>query len=424
MMNKLFLLLLVISLITAMFFSEIIAGPINGVNCPSTSADDPLSTNIAYACGDTGLVIKTTNGGLNWCRMSIPTTQHLFSIYFVNQTIGVVVGGGGVIYYTTNGTTWTASSSGLSTILTSVCFANANTVYAVGQGGKIIKSTDGGITWVALYTDPPAVYLNSVFFVGSMGIVVGDLSSGNPRILRTTNTGVTWTSIANTFLTSLNGVSFLDINTGFAVGNNGLVIKTTDGGLTWASTVSPGVNHFFGVAAFPLNNVIAVGTQGVIFKSTNGGTSWFNTAPPSTKTLYSISLDSAGLTGGYSVGDSSAIFKTTNQGSSWFQQFLSNCYVSVSQTSSTIPEKFSLYQNYPNPFNPVTVISYKLVVSSFTTLKIYDVFGHEISTLVNEELKAGTYKVSWDASNYSSGVYFVKLETPEFTQSRKMLMIK
>ena len=97
---------------------------------------------------------------------------------------------------------------------------------------------------------------------------------------------------------------------------------------------------------------------------------------------------------------------------------------SIKQISSTIPERYTLYQNYPNPFNPVTRIRFELRNPSQTKLIVYDVLGNQISTLVNEKLSAGSYEVSWDGSDFSSGVYFYKLVADEFVEVKKMVLIK
>ena len=89
-----------------------------------------------------------------------------------------------------------------------------------------------------------------------------------------------------------------------------------------------------------------------------------------------------------------------------------------------IPESYNLYPNYPNPFNPSTQIRFDLPLSSFVKILIYNVLGKEVNTLVNEELKAGKYSVDWFAANYSSGVYFYKLITIDFTETKKMILVK
>ena len=98
--------------------------------------------------------------------------------------------------------------------------------------------------------------------------------------------------------------------------------------------------------------------------------------------------------------------------------------VGIQNYNSEIPLNFSLNQNYPNPFNPVTAFKFALPKSSYAKLTLYDLLGKTVTVLVNEQLNAGNYKIIWDASNYSSGVYFYKLEADEFTETKKMILIK
>ncbi len=101
-----------------------------------------------------------------------------------------------------------------------------------------------------------------------------------------------------------------------------------------------------------------------------------------------------------------------------------NTIVGVTNYSSQVPDKYSLSQNYPNPFNPTTNINFALTKSGFTTLKIYDALGREISNLVNQNLQAGSYDINWNASSFTSGVYFYKLETEGFSDTKRMMLIK
>lgn len=88
------------------------------------------------------------------------------------------------------------------------------------------------------------------------------------------------------------------------------------------------------------------------------------------------------------------------------------------------PVSYKLSQNYPNPFNPVTLINFAIPKTGFVSLKVYDLLGKEVSSLVNETKAAGNYNVMFDASNLSSGIYFYKLETSSFTDTKKMVIIK
>ncbi len=94
------------------------------------------------------------------------------------------------------------------------------------------------------------------------------------------------------------------------------------------------------------------------------------------------------------------------------------------EDKETIPSDYTLSQNYPNPFNPTTEINFSIPVSGNTTLAIYNVLGQKIATLVNSELSAGSYKYQFDASNLSSGIYFYKLQSNNYTAIKKMMLIK
>lgn len=89
-----------------------------------------------------------------------------------------------------------------------------------------------------------------------------------------------------------------------------------------------------------------------------------------------------------------------------------------------LPERFVLEQNYPNPFNPVTVISYQLPVNSWVTLKVFNVLGQEVATLVNEKREAGRYEVEWNSADAPSGMYIYRLITGEFTAVKKMVLLR
>lgn len=92
--------------------------------------------------------------------------------------------------------------------------------------------------------------------------------------------------------------------------------------------------------------------------------------------------------------------------------------------SGNTPEKFELHQNYPNPFNPSTNINFDIAEKSLVKLTIYDITGGVVTALVNQELLQGSYSVNWDAAGFPSGLYFYKLQTNEFTETKRMILIK
>ena len=120
---------------------------------------------------------------------------------------------------------------------------------------------------------------------------------------------------------------------------------------------------------------------------------------------------------GWLVGGNGLILKTVTGG-----------VMNVNQLSNEIPNKFSLHQNYPNPFNPSTKIRFDLHKPIHAKLIVFNVLGREVSTLVDEELRAGSYEVNFSAlsggSSYPSGVYFYRLETNNFSETKRMVLLK
>ena len=96
--------------------------------------------------------------------------------------------------------------------------------------------------------------------------------------------------------------------------------------------------------------------------------------------------------------------------------------------SKSVPKTYNLYQNYPNPFNPVTKIKFDVPEGRGQKLEvrltIYDILGREVTALVNDKLSPGTYEVEWSAGNYTSGIYFYRLIADQFSETRKMVLVK
>jgi len=128
---------------------------------------------------------------------------------------------------------------------------------------------------------------------------------------------------------------------------------------------------------------------------------------------------------GLATAPATSIAFAPNNNSQWKTDTIwLNGIVSVEPVSSIIPDKFELHQNYPNPFNPATKITFAVSRQSFVSLKIYDIAGREIKSFLNATVQPGTYSVDFDGSALSSGVYFYSLRAGDFTQTRKMVLIK
>jgi hypothetical protein len=157
---------------------------------------------------------------------------------------------------------------------------------------------------------------------------------------------------------------------------------------------------------------VAVGERGTILRTTDAGFTWASQTSGTLRTLGSVSMAS-GLVGTV-VGDSGTILHTTTGG-----------VVSVDDGGKKEAQMpFSLRQNFPNPFNPITTVSFSVSSESRVTLTLYDLAGRALAILVDEVKMPGLYNTRWDATAFSSGVYFCRLRAGEYEVSRKMLLIK
>jgi len=204
-------------------------------------------------------------------------------------------------------------------------------------------------------------------------------------------------------------MQFFDASTGWMCSNN-LMVKTTNGGVNWVqiTTGSSNINNIYFVSA---ETGWIVTQFGQIMRTTNSGVNWGFLNSGTDNSLNSLSFISP--TTGWIVGSGGTILKTTD-----------GCGTFVKTIGNYTPDNFVLEQNYPNPFNPITNIRYGLPKNSFVHLTVYDALGREIETLVNDKQSAGTYETTFNASGYPSGVYFYRLTTDGFSETKKMLMIK
>ena len=108
----------------------------------------------------------------------------------------------------------------------------------------------------------------------------------------------------------------------------------------------------------------------------------------------------------------------------WLAQYIKENPTGTEEVVNTIPSEFKLEQNFPNPFNPTTNISYSVAAPIMVTLKVYDVLGREIKTLVNNLQSPGNYTITFDARGLSSGVYFYRLSAGDFNVSKKLMLLK
>jgi hypothetical protein len=254
------------------------------------------------------------------------------------------------------------------------------------------------------------------------------LNAAPARVTWTSNGGSSWTT---TTLTGLSGpfVSAYTMSTdkvhGLATTATDLpnVGMTTNGGVSFSL-----VNIGSGIASptlsaarwVPGSNIIyvvgSILTANGIKRSTDGGTTWtvMTTGGISAISHLDVYKAANNVIFGYAVAGDGSCLRLRD----------SVLFLGVNNNNNNVPSEYALEQNFPNPFNPSTTIRYALPGSSNVTLKIYDMLGNEVRTVVNEFKHAGTYSVNFDASSLSSGVYFYKIVAGDFTDAKKMTLVK
>ncbi len=373
-----------------------------------------INTATGWATGDDGMVLRTTNGGNNWNLNFVADRKSIESADFINESTGWITSTLGRIKKTTDaGSSWIEQADTNATGIRpkDIKFINENTGWVGGYDyshttSYLVKTTNGGINWVNVI---PAVTtgIYSIFFLNENTGWMGGIS-GN--VIKTVNGGQNWTvTNTNTGNGSWNSIYFIDANTGWMCGTFGYIVKTTDGGASWNLEPSGTGNHLNGIKFMNSLTGYAAGEMNAILKTTNGGEGWFSVAGVYNTDHHSIDIVNSSV---YTAGQYVSILKSTGE------------LTSGQPNSHLIPNDYELHQNYPNPFNPSTCISFSVPKSSIIKLIVYDITGREVSVLKNDFMQAGSHKIMFNASGLSSGVYFYKMTTNDFSEVKKMILVK
>ena len=247
----------------------------------------------------------------------------------------------------------------------------------------MVRSTDGGVNWIKFYPQPGAYVFDNLIVNPLTGSIFGMPLLPDIYLYRSTDYGTTWTVPDSAI--ELRGYSPVALD---ATGNlyasltEGVSISS-DEGVHWQN-----INQnlpFMGALS------IAVGLDGHLYVAEGDSGVW--------RSAQRVPAENGGWEN---------VVKVT----------------SVNNHGSSNPDHYTLYQNYPNPFNPTTTISYDLSSSGFVSLKVYDVLGREVETLVNEHQNVGKHFVKFSANNLPSGVYFFRLQAGTFIEARKLTVLK
>jgi photosystem II stability/assembly factor-like uncharacterized protein len=393
-----------------------------------------------YSVGFGGVILQTNDGGLTWQHYDswLDIGSNNIDVHFINPDTGWIVssgrvyrttdkgehweaqdatgdaidcttdgncwaiGYGGNIFHTSDaGNTWTMQISGTDAFLKDVKFFNSTVGWAVGEGA-ILKTMNGGKPWVTQNVSPPISGYNQIVIQDSLRVWV----YGSHAERQTKDGGQTWTEPD-----SIRPVFFLNPDTGWARGH-----RTFDGGKTWVAIGPVGADSRFVNANTGWNN-----NSYSILKTLDGGSTWKTELKVDVYHALTLSLFGDGIyfvdsLHGWAVGRGGTLLR---YGYPELTTSVPNDEVSESKL-----EGFELYQNYPNPFNPNTRISFSIHKNAHTSLKIYDILGRRVVTLVDETKNPGQYEIEWNAQRLPSGMYFYRLTVGGFTQTRKMVILR
>ncbi len=383
-----------------------------------TNKDRTVTTgsclDVQFFNADTGWIVtnneflKTTNGGNVWKKLTSFVGFSAYDFRFIDSQNGWTVGSGfNSAWKTTNGgLSWDIMTTGLNKTNYAVSIVNATKIWIAADSGYVLATTDGGTTWAKNLVGTARPITKIWMMDASNGIVTDDKGG----IYKTTDGGKTWVNKIAPFATSSSSLFMIDANNGWVTLSSPVAYKTTDGGNTWVQK-SIGFEQLRDVNFVNLNIGFACTNNKTLYRTTDGGTSWTKaTVPGDVNALYFASSSI-----GYIVGASGLIARTNNGGG----------LTEVKNYSpSIIPQEFSLSQNYPNPFNPATNINFAVLHNGFVTLKVYDILGREVATLVNEHINSGSYNVSFDGIGLSSGIYFYQLRAENFVETKRMILVK
>ena len=384
----------------------------------SVSAIDP---NNVWVCGNAGVVLRTTNGGSNWINAStstIPGTLDLHSIYAIDANTVLVAGSGAAsfLFRTSNaGANWTQVFTETGGFINSVQMGNAFAGFMVGDpvGGRwsLWGTTTGGLTWDSSSFYLPAAgteagWNNSFFFDVNAGVWFG---TNNTRIYKSL-TLVNWTTQVTTGQLNSYAVWFNNPLHGFTGGT--ALLMTTNAGSNWVAPVSPlpGTANLAGITGFGTVWVV-IRQATAVYLSNNNGATWLTSYTAPAGNYRHVAKNRTENTVFYGVRSNGGISKGTY-------------FVGLANISNEVPGAFELKQNYPNPFNPATNIEFSVTRNSFVTLSVFDHLGREIEKPVSGNLDAGTYSVNFDASNLASGTYYYRINAGDYSETKKMILVK
>jgi len=387
-----------------------------------------IDTTTAIVVGRDGSILRTTDCGSNWIDVAAPLSfiQPWKAVDFCGTLNGVIIGEfGGILITTNGGINWQTRYIPTEQKCLSVLQLSPGYFYVGADSGWVYQTADTGKTWTSeqISTDPiRALFEWRGAYIFTFGLPIFALTPYS-LFSSTVFPSSSWAETALPFQIHISqgfdGEFCNGGGAGFIVGFQGddraapIILRNSVSDTTWydVSPITKEDGIFVGVSAPSANVIYVCGTGGMIYKSADGGDTWTVSATPTTQNLNAIYFYDENH--GFAVGDSGVILHTSNGG-----------LTGIDNQENHLPVKFVLKQNYPNPFNQMTTISFSLPVKSFVSLKVFDLAGREVSSLVSEELSAGEYLRQWNAAGFPSGIYFYHLQFGSKAVTKKLVLLK
>ena len=350
-------------------------------------------------------VYKSTDNGVNWTAVNnnIPETL-IWYLYSYGNKLYACTGGAGFFRTTNDGDSW--DNLGLITENLRGCTENDSGIFVGTNEHGVFRSTDDGATWFQANNGILSTVIYSFLINGNT------IFAGGPRLYRSVDNGANWENLTNGLPNPpLNVFAFTMIGSTIYISMGGGVYSSSDNGDTWSNK---GLNYVnvYTINSYGTNLFAGVSSTGV-YLSSDSGSNWEFVSEGLPTEIYPQVFVTSG----------DKIFL-----SAWyeglFERPLPELISSVEDNNNSSATDYNLFQNYPNPFNPTTKISFSIPELSYVVLKVYDVLGKEIETLINEEKPSGNYKVYFNSTELPSGIYFYRLSAGDFISTKKMILMK
>jgi photosystem II stability/assembly factor-like uncharacterized protein len=374
-----------------------------------------INTNdIILASGPFG-TYRSSDNGEQWTKVRegyVGNDNYVLSIKKDNNFIFLGTKGQGVIRSTNNGDDWENINNGFPwQFVDAICVNPNGDIYLSGIGG-IYKSTNNGDLWtsIGLFNQNHRSLFSSKD--GHIYVGITKVDSSEAVVYRSTDNGLNWEK--SDYGIDIQTVLCVNenINGDLYAGGYETIFRSTDKGMNWQRTNLSNINSgIYDLKTNDIGHIFAADWGGGVLRSNDDGQNWDEiNSGLSNLTIKTLAINNSGFV--FAGSFQNGIYRS------------SQSTTSILDDNNLVFNSYDLFQNYPNPFNPVTSLQYAISSRQFVTLKVYDLLGREVATLVNEEKPAGEYEVEFNATNLPSGIYFYQLKAGDFSETKKMILLK